>query len=515
MAAAVQPGVTAWAPNSAPQEALLSCPIADVFYGGARGGGKTDGLLGDFAAHAGKYGQHARGALFRRTRTPELEEVIARSHEIYGPLGWTYHEQKHTWTAPNGATLRLRYLERDADANLYQGHNYTWLGFDEAGNWPSPIPLDKLLATLRSAHGVPCVRRLTGNPGGVGHHWLKARYITPARPYTVHRYQPQPESLPDLWVEAVFIPSTLDDNPALRGTGYETNIAAATAGNTALWQAWRYGNWDVVAGAAFSEWRSDLHVLRSFNPPQHWLPVGGFDGGIRHQSWLGLGALGPEGDLVTCYEWYWQGKDYEIAGYDVGRAMLGITDLVIGPELLIATDDAQFNNLGIGGRTQATDFQSGLKRALGPRAPTLVAVGKGKGSRVQRVALAHQMLRWEEAEDGTVPPRMRPKARFHQRCEHLIRTLPALPVDPDNLEDVDTDAEDHPFDGWSYMVKLNTAPPEAPVGQPQYQDRERGWHRDGTPRRPHVLGFDEEHERHLAETEGSGFRSGMRWEPDL
>src|SRR5262249_17796442 len=154
----------------------------------------------------------ARGILFRRTM-PELDEVIRRSKEIYLPLGWIYQEQKHDWTAPNGATLRLRYLDRDSDADGYQGHSYTWMGFDELGNWPSPAPIDKLWACVRSAVGVPCVRRSTGNPGGPGHVWVRDRYRVD-RPLQVFEYCPNPD-LPQLKIQAVFIPSRLEDNPAL------------------------------------------------------------------------------------------------------------------------------------------------------------------------------------------------------------------------------------------------------------------------------------------------------------
>src|SRR5687768_2473387 len=127
MATALQPSPVTeviWAPQGRPQEALVACPVEDVFYGGARGGGKTDGLLGDFAVHAGRHGKHAHGILFRRTY-PELEQVVERAREIFGPLGWSYNDTKKTWIATNGATLKLRYLLRDKDADNYQGHSYT------------------------------------------------------------------------------------------------------------------------------------------------------------------------------------------------------------------------------------------------------------------------------------------------------------------------------------------------------------------------------------------------------
>src|SRR5262244_4330950 len=113
----------AWSARGNPaQMALLECSVFEVFFGGARVGGKTDGMLGEWIRHADLYGPNAIGLMLRRTRT-ELIETIERSRAIYGLMGWTYHETDKMWRAPNGARLRFAYLERDADAELYQGHN--------------------------------------------------------------------------------------------------------------------------------------------------------------------------------------------------------------------------------------------------------------------------------------------------------------------------------------------------------------------------------------------------------
>ena len=93
----------------------MKCQVFEIFFGGARGGGKTDGVLGEFGAHASRYGKDAIGLMVRRTRA-ELVETIERSRAIYRPLKWEFNEQ-----APDGARLRFAYLERDAEADLYQG----------------------------------------------------------------------------------------------------------------------------------------------------------------------------------------------------------------------------------------------------------------------------------------------------------------------------------------------------------------------------------------------------------
>jgi hypothetical protein len=103
----------AWSPRgNRAQVRLLKCQVFEIFFGGARGGGKTDGVLGEFGAHASRYGKDAIGLMVRRTRA-ELVETIERSRAIYGPLKWEFNETEKMWRAPDGARLRFAYLERD------------------------------------------------------------------------------------------------------------------------------------------------------------------------------------------------------------------------------------------------------------------------------------------------------------------------------------------------------------------------------------------------------------------
>jgi hypothetical protein len=88
---------------------------------------------------------------------------------------------------------------------------------------------------------------------------------------------------------------------------------------------------------------------------------------------------------------------------------------------------------------------------------------------VARVQLTHRYLSWVTLEDGkTIPPWGRPKLRFMARCKAAIRTLPALPADPTHPEDVDTNAEDHPYDGLgAYLMSRPPLPdqPFVPLGK--------------------------------------------------
>ena len=129
-----------WTAQEGPQTSLINCPIFEVFYGGARGGGKTDGVLGDFIRHASDYGADAIGIMFRRERT-QLIETIERSRSIYLPIGCQFHEQDKVWRFPSRARLRFAYLERDADAEAYQGHSYSRVYVEEIGTFPTEGPV--------------------------------------------------------------------------------------------------------------------------------------------------------------------------------------------------------------------------------------------------------------------------------------------------------------------------------------------------------------------------------------
>ena len=226
-----------WQPQPGPQTLLLTCPVDEILFGGARGGGKTDGLIGFAISHAHRHGAGAR-ALFLRRTYPELQDVESRCHELLPASGAVWAATSRTWSWPSGATLRLRYLDSDADAARYQGHQYTLILVDEAGNFPRPDPIDTITACLRSASGVPTQLVMSANPGGPGHAWLRQRYVTPAKPLRVQTLAGGRKR--------VYIPSKLSDNPALlRGDPtYLERVRAACVGRPWLLRAWEDGAWD-------------------------------------------------------------------------------------------------------------------------------------------------------------------------------------------------------------------------------------------------------------------------------
>ena len=419
------------------QAAFISCPVFEIFFGGARGGGKTDAVLGDFLEHADTYGEHAIGLMVRRTRT-ELIETIERSKVIYSPLGWVFHEQDKMWRAPNGARLRFAYLERDQDAQGYQGHSYTRIYVEEIGNFPSDKPILKLMACLRSGAGVPVGFRATGNPGGPGHQWVKARYIDPAPGgWRVFR-----DPLSEL--EWVFIPSKVQDNRYL-DDHYVNQLRAS--GSKELVRAWLEGDWSVIEGAFFDCWSNERHVIRPFEVPNDWLRFRSADWGSAKPFSVGWWAVAsddteiegrviPRGALVRYREWYGASAPNVGLKYTAEQVADGILSKETGEKIAYSVLDPAAFAVDGGPSIAERMMKRGVtfRRADNKRVSQLGAIGGWDQLRSRLVGDS----------DG------RPMIYFFSTCVDSIRTIPALQHDPDRPEDVDTDGEDHAPDETRY-----------------------------------------------------------------
>jgi len=260
---------TIWRPHAGAQTRLVTCPYNEILYGGAKGGGKSDGILGNWLAHQARNPRWARGIIFRKTY-PELEQLIARSHEIFAALGASWKEQKKTWYFPGGATLKFRFLETEREAQSYQGHEYTWIAFDEVGDLEDEAVVNTLRGALRSSKDVKeRILLLCGNPLGAGHKWIKRRFID-ASPPEVPTFErltlPATGASPEVTLtwSRVFIPALLEDNPTLQANdpGYALRLQQMCVGRPWLYRALRFGDWTVrreVPGALLTEEQIEQH----------------------------------------------------------------------------------------------------------------------------------------------------------------------------------------------------------------------------------------------------------------
>lgn len=403
-----------WSPQPGPQYHFIHCPVTDVVFGGARGGGKTYALIGDAAIRAGRYGRDFRGLFLRRQQT-ELADVKMKMAEVYGPIGAKWSEQHQTWTFPGGGTLVLKYLMNDDDALLYKGWNVTALYVDEIGDFASRRPIDLLWGAMRSAKGVPIVRRMSCNPGGPGHMWVKQLYLSHGR-YRVFRYTPNPE-LPDMTIDAVFIPSRLEDNKILMQNDpmYETRLSAACGGDMVLYHAWREGDWDGLAGAYFT---FDEKVNVAVPPPippylQRWMAI---DWGYTHPT--AVQWCVDFGDRAYVYrERYYTNTEPVSLGMFIAEVNGDepISNVYLSPDAFAKRTSVN---------TVASELEEGFRRAHEMKGLALIPSPE--------MAFNDRVNGWQVLAAGLGQGRL----MISPSCPEIIRTLPSMVRDPKKPNDV-------------------------------------------------------------------------------
>jgi len=446
-----------WQPQPGPQTALIQCPVFEVFYGGARGGGKTEASIGDWLEHSGTYGSDAIGIFFRR-KYKQLAEVIARTKVLFPKIGAKYNEQRAEWLMSNGARLKFAYLENDSDAEEYQGHNYTRVYIEEVTNFPSPDPINKLRATLRSGAGVPCGMRLTGNPGGPGHNWVKERYIKPdPRGYKLITESCEIEIdgvIRLVSLDRVFIPSKLKDNALLLRNDPTYVLRLRQAGSEALVKAWLEGNWDIIDGAFFTEF-TNQHILQnawSKRIPPSAQRFRAFDWGSAKPFSVGWYALSdgtwglPNGALYKYREWYGS------SGPNKGLKMTA--DLVA--QGIVEREKLEIIRYGVA--DPAIFIRNG-----GPSIMETMAIHKCMWRRGDN----KRVPGWQQLRQRLVGENGEPMLFLDETCEAGMEQITTIQHDDGDPEDIDTDSEEHALDEMRYAVMSRPWQPRnkpAPAG---------------------------------------------------
>lgn len=453
------PQTIIWSPQEGPQTALIQCPVFEVFYGGARGGGKTESSIGDWLQHASLYGENAIG-IFVRRKFKQLAEVIARTKQLFPKIGAKYNEQKAEWLMPGGARLKFVYLERDSDAEEYQGHNYTRVYVEEVTNFPSPSPIDKLRATLRSGAGVPVGMRLTGNPGGPGHNWVKKRYIDPdPSGYKIIEETCDVEIdgvVQTVALSRVFIPSKLGDNMLLLRNDPTYVLRLRQSGSEALVKAWLEGNWNIIDGAYFTELDETVHgrpgdIIR-WAPPST-VRFRSFDWGSAKPFSVGWWAICdgtwpredplPFGAIFRYREWY------GASGINKG---LGSTADVVAKQIKAFEENERI-------RYAVADPAIFIRNG-GPSIAESMAVCRWRRADNKRLP------GWEQVRQRIAGESSVPMLYASLDCEDFWRTMPTLQHDEKNAEDLDTDGEDHIADEVRYACMSRPWKPKITLPTP-------------------------------------------------
>jgi len=405
--------------NEGPQTNFLAAGEKDVLYGGAAGGGKSYAMLVDPLRYAHK---KAHRALILRRSMPELREMIDKSRELYPQAfpGAKFKEVEKLWNFPSGAKVEFGFLERDADVYRYQGQAYSWIGFDEITHLPTEFSWNYLASRLRTTDpDIKTYLRCTANPGGVGSHWVKQRYILPSEHNTPFEGKDG--------LTRKFIPARLADNPYLDADGvYEQMLKSLPPTQR---QQLLEGNWDVAEGAAFTEFEPKAHVITPFVLPVHWERVKGIDYGYASESCCLWGIMDMNDNTLIIYrELYRKG----LTGEELGSI---ITDMETEDPFSVngVLDTAAWANTGTTGPTVGESLvKAGHK------------LRRADKNRIQGKIQIHEYLKVRE--NG------RPKLQIFNTCPNLIRELQSIPLSKSNPEDVDTHASDHAYDALRYMI---------------------------------------------------------------
>lgn len=377
-------------------------------YGGARGGGKTHVLIRK--AIVGAMQNPKIKILILRRTYPELEATIIRPMiELINtatadgrPAGEqvaVYNSSMRLLTFSNGASVKFGHLQSATAITEYQGQEYDWIFMDEATHFTED-EFRKLGATLRGVNQIPKQFFLTCNPGGVGHQWVKRLFVER------HYSRKNKEDGRDYF----FIPATVEDNKPLLESSPEY-VQMLDLQPEDIRRAWRYGDWDAMAGQYFSEFKRETHVVEPFMIPKEWPKYRAFDYGL---------------DMFACY---WFAVDFESrvwvyrecceSGLIVSEAAAAMRDLTPDGEFIqytVAPPD-MWSTQKDTGRTMAEIFtQNGI------------VLVKANNSRVQGWLQVKEALKMRK--DGS------PGLLVSSDCPTLIRHLPAVQHDSKNPSDI-------------------------------------------------------------------------------
>lgn len=296
--------------------AAIPPTIKEGFFGGAAGPGKSFSLLMDPILKGYHNFPRFHGIIFRETFKQLEASLVLESHHLYGPYA-KYNANEHCWTFASGAKIRFGYLARDEQVHDHDTEQYQYVAFDELTAFSRHRYMYLVHSRLRSTISslVP-YSRCASNPLGIGHSWVKERFIKPAPQggVLIREWMVNSETKHRDLIKRIFIKARITDNPILMKED-PTYILSLQQLPEAEKKSKLYGDWDAIAGSVFTEFRTvrmidepenALHVVEPFVIPAHWPVVLAIDWGFEALCWAGFFAISPEGNVYLCEERSWR-----------------------------------------------------------------------------------------------------------------------------------------------------------------------------------------------------------------
>lgn len=380
------------------------------FYGGSAGGGKSKALR----IEAVKFARAAKKlkVLFLRRTFPELEQSIINPMLEELPKGSNvYHSGKHRMKFANESIIQFGHAQNESDIRRYQGSEWDMILIDELTTF-TEFQYKYLLSRLRTTKGqvLPCFAA-SGNPGGVGHVWVKRLWID--RDYSEFENPNDFE----------FIRSSVYDNPYLMKENPEY-VSFLKSLPVEERRALLDGDWDVFAGQFFQEFRRDVHTIAPMYPKENVVKrIVSLDYGFAAPACVLWSAIMEDGRIITYRELYVTDHTYARLAIKI-RAMTKRGEQIDGyfcdPSIVNKRND-------VTGTTGSMEF-----------AKHGIALQMADNDRADGWATMRQALLIHDTPNGKES-----KWVITTNCQNLIRTLPQMQYDKIKTEDLDTSAEDH------------------------------------------------------------------------
>ena len=360
-----------------------------------------------------------RGIIFRRS-FPRLRELIDRSLKwFHGIADWQKGDR--CWVFPSGAKLYFGHCLYEESKYDYQGHEYQYMGFDQLEEF-TESQYDFLKVQARTSNPKLKVRiRSTGNPGGVGHLWVKRTFIDNKVPMQIYKNH--------LDLTSIFIPAKIYDNPSLIDND-PTYVKRLENLPEKERRALLEGDWNVFSGQYFREWIPSQHIVEPHYIPNHCIKFIGGDYGFKSPSSIGWYAIDADGNVTRYKEIYKEGLHYDT----LAQMLLDMSE---GEDIRYAVFDPSI----FGDKQhhkEAKEGKSGaeiMQEIIGDKFPIM----RGDNRRLEGWANVRQYLKDD-------------RFKVFSTCTAFIKTFPANIHDEKRPEDLDTNGEDHSADETRYSL---------------------------------------------------------------
>ena len=374
------------------QKRFIDAMESEVLFGGAAGGGKSFGQMVDALIFAIRY-PHSKQLVLRRSFA-ELEKSLIRTSLMLFPRKiYTFNASNHTGKFKNGSIIDFGYCAVENDVYQYQSAEYDCIRFDELTHF-TKMQYVYLISRVRGANSYPKQIKSSTNPGGVGHSWVKERFIDKSEPYKAFCGEDG--------IDRIFIPSTLADNSFLMESDpeYEKRLLALPERER---KALLFGEWNIFDGQYFSEFSTKRHVVAPFEIPKSWRKYRTIDYGLDRLVCLWI-AVSPERRAYVY-------REYCESGLPISQAAKAILDRTPAGEEIYATlaPPDLWHRSQETGKTKASIFSE-------------YGVNFTKTSNDRETG-------WLAIKELLCDTGGGAKLQIFQNCTELIRCLPALIID--------------------------------------------------------------------------------------